>query len=246
LRTVTGAGYRADSPPTGQPDTRPDTRPGTDADPCTCDDARVPEQDRGFVALIPVKSPAVGKSRLVGVADRAALARAIAIDTITAARDAAAVHRVVVVTDDDFATTARELGVDVLADPGGGLNAALRGGAAHAEDRWPGLRPVALLADLPALSAELLDRALSSVGHAPAYCCDAEGTGTTLYTAAYADFDPRFGADSAAAHQASGASAIAGDLPGLRRDVDDVRGLEQARALGLGPATAALLAALPR
>lgn len=202
----------------------------------------MPPQDRGFVALIPVKSPALGKSRLVGVADRPGLARAIALDTITAARDSAAVRRVLVVTDDDFAPAARDLGVDVLADPGTGLNPALRAGSAQAAARWPELRPVALLADLPALTAALLDIALASVGGPPAYCRDADGTGTTLYTASYADFDPRFGIDSADAHAATGAVAIQGELAGLRRDVDDLRSLEAARALGLGPASTALLA----
>ncbi|HJQ05981.1 MAG TPA: 2-phospho-L-lactate guanylyltransferase [Nocardioides sp.] len=208
--------------------------------------------DGGFVALVPVKPPAIGKSRLGGVADRAALARAIAIDTICAARDTAAVARVLVVTESDdssgdaFGEEVRALGVEVCADPGGGLNAALRAGSAVARGRWPALRPVALLADLPALTPDLLDTALASVAGGPAYCSDAEGTGTTLYTAAYDDFDPRFGAGSAAAHRDAGGVPIGGVLAGLRRDVDDAESLAAARVLGLGPATSALLESVPK
>ncbi|GAB2991471.1 2-phospho-L-lactate guanylyltransferase [Nocardioides montaniterrae] len=199
-----------------------------------------------FVALIPVKSPAVGKSRLAGVPDRPGLARAIAVDTIDAARRAERVRRVVVITDDDFAPAARELGAEVVADPADGLNAALRLGAADAAARWPELRPVALLADLPALTGAELDVALSSVGSRPAYCADAEGSGTTLYTAAYDEFDPHFGIDSRAAHAGTGAVAIAGELARLRRDVDDEATLAEAVRLGVGRSTAAALGLLPQ
>lgn len=195
----------------------------------------------GFVALIPVKSPTVGKSRLAGVADREAIARAIATDTVRAARGASTVRRVLVITDDDFAPAARELGVDVVADPARGLNAALRLGSALAAADWPTLRPVAVLADLPALTPALLDTALAQVTGDAAYCADLEGTGTTLYTAAYADFDPHFGPGSAAAHASTGAVAITGELAGLRRDVDDPATLAAAVELGLGPATIAAL-----
>ena len=91
--------------------------------------------------------------------------------------------------------------------------------------------PVALLGDLPALRPADLDAALASIdaGEA-AYVADADGTGTTLYTAAYDGFSPRFGAGSAAAHDVV-ARPIEGALPGLRRDVDDLADLRA----GLGP-----------
>ncbi len=107
--------------------------------------------------------------------------------------------------------------------------------------RWPALRPVALCADLPALRTEDLAAALASVTGRASYVADAAGTGTTLYTASYADFDPRFGTDSAAAHSAGGATPVPGDLPGLRQDVDDVVSLRAAVALGIGAATRAVL-----
>ncbi len=105
--------------------------------------------------------------------------------------------------------------------------------------------PVALLADLPALRPDDLAAALREVtlraATAASYVIDAEGTGTTLYTAASGIFDPLFGADSAARHQAAGAVPVPGDLATLRRDVDDLAGLEAAVALGVGTATRALV-----
>lgn len=198
------------------------------------------------VVVIPVKPPGVGKTRLVGVPpeQRVALARAFAIDTVTACLATDGVQRVLVTTDDArFASTLSALGAEACPDGGNGLNQALVQAVAEAARRWPDLRPVALCADLPALRAEDLATALASVAGRTAYVADAAGTGTTLYTAAYDDFDPRFGVDSAAAHAAAGASPLPGDLPGLRQDVDDVVSLQAAVTLGVGPATRAALAA---
>jgi 2-phospho-L-lactate guanylyltransferase len=149
------------------------------------------------------------------------------------------------VTTDDarFASTLTALGADACPDGGNGLNPALVQAVAEAARRWPGLRPVALCADLPALRAEDLATALASVGDRTAFVADAAGTGTTLYTASYDDFDPRFGVDSAAAHAAAGATPVPGDLPGLRQDVDDIVSLRAAVVLGVGPATHAVLEA---
>ncbi|MCW2815167.1 MAG: hypothetical protein JWN84_2622, partial [Nocardioides sp.] len=96
----------------------------------------------------------------------------------------------------------------------------------------------ALLADLPALRPADLDAALAAlVPGGPSYVADAEGTGTTLYTAPAEEFDPAFGGASAAAHQAAGALAVRGELASLRRDVDHLDDLRAAAALGLGVAT---------
>ena len=192
------------------------------------------------VVVIPVKPPGVGKTRLIGVPaeQRVALASAFAIDTVAACLATDAVAHVLVTTDDArFATTLTALGAEACPDGGSGLNRALVQAAAEAGRRWPGLRPVALCADLPALRAEDLAAALTSVPSGPAYVADAAGTGTTLYTASYDDFAPRFGADSAGAHAAAGAVAVPGALAGLRHDVDDLVSLQAAIALGVGPAT---------
>lgn len=202
-----------------------------------------------YVALVPVKPPALGKSRLVGLTDndRRALAAAFALDTVAACIAATTIEQVLVATDD--ASFSVELtGLGALAIPDGvamDLNGTLRQSAAEAHRRWPGLAPVALTGDLPAVRAEDLDEALGAVAPGEAaYVADADGMGTTLYTAAYDDFDPRFGPGSALAHDATGARPITAPLPRLRRDVDDLADLDDALALGVGPRTAERAASL--
>lgn len=192
------------------------------------------------VVVIPVKPPGIGKTRLVGVPaeQRVALARAFAIDTVTACLATPGVAQVLVTTDDaSFATTLTALGASAVPDGGQGLNGALVQAAAEARRRWPDLRPVALCADLPALRAEDLADALRAAGDGMAFVTDADGTGTTLYTASYGDFSPQFGVGSAAAHAASGARAVPGPLVGLRQDVDDLVSLQAAIDLGVGAST---------
>jgi 2-phospho-L-lactate guanylyltransferase len=196
-----------------------------------------------YVALVPVKPPALGKSRLVGLADdtRRALAAAFALDTVTACLLADAIAEVLVATDDaSFSVELAGLGAVTIPDGVAmDLNGTLRQSAAEARRRWPELVPVALTADLPAVRAEDLDEALGAVEPGePAYVADAEGLGTTLYTAAYDAFDPRFGPGSALAHDATGARPITAPLPRLRRDVDNLGDLDDALALGVGPRTA--------
>ena len=208
--------------------------------------------------VIPVKPLHAAKSRLRGAADRgvgdpgahAALALALAHDTVAAVLAARTVRRLLVISSD--AVVAAELaavGVEVVPDVAGGLNAVLRHGAAvlRAADAHA---PVgALQADLPALRPEELDAALRdaatlfAAGARRAFCPDAEGSGTTLFVAAGgARFDPRFGAGSAERHRASGAVPLAAAGPGLRRDVDTGDDLCAAAELGLGPHTRAVLA----
>ncbi|NYI43390.1 2-phospho-L-lactate guanylyltransferase [Nocardioides aromaticivorans] len=204
-----------------------------------------------FAVLLPVKSPGSGKSRLSALpdADRRRLAAAFATDAVSVCTTTPGVALVVVVSDDEaFAASLAGDGVATCADPGAGLNAALRHGAAFAHDLAPGLQPVALLADVPALTAADLAEALDHARAAgrPCFVADADGTGTTLYTATYDAFDPRFGAGSADAHRASGALPLTGSLATLRRDVDDLAALADAVALGVGATTAAALPATLR
>jgi len=198
-----------------------------------------------FVVLVPVKPPAVGKSRLseLGDDERRELAAAFALDTVEACRAATLVGQVLGITDDaGFAAELAAVGCASIPDgTSDDLNGTLRLAAAEAHRRWPDLVPAALLGDVPALTPDELDAALSSAlvvladGEA-SYVADADGFGTTLYTAAYDGFDPRFGAGSAAAHGAI-ARAITEDLPGLRQDVDDLADLRAAWDLGVGPRT---------
>jgi 2-phospho-L-lactate guanylyltransferase len=204
-----------------------------------------------YVALLPVKPPALGKSRLVGLADseRRELAAAFALDTVAACLAATSIAEVLVATDDaTFSVELADLGAQTIPDGVAmDLNGTLRQSAAEARRRWPALVPVALTADLPSVRASDLDDVLGAVtpGEA-AYVADTQGVGTTLYTAAHDDFDPRFGPGSALAHDALGARLVGVALPRLRRDVDDVADLDEALALGVGPRTAERAASLNR
>lgn len=189
--------------------------------------------------VVPIKHTAHGKSRLAepGV-DRAELALAIAADTILAAVACDAVGEVIVVTDDERIPELVPDHVRFVADPGMGLNAAIAAGMAVAA---PGPR-AALLGDLPALTPEDLAFALRVGAHvARGVVADAEGTGSTLVTAAAGiEWASKFGSDSFAAHRETGCVAL--DVPAhstLRRDVDTMAAFAEAAELGLGVHTSA-------
>jgi 2-phospho-L-lactate guanylyltransferase len=147
-----------------------------------------------------------------------------------------------VVADDDHAYAA-----DLTIRQGrAGLNGALDDGADYAAGRWPDDGVAALVGDLPALRPEELGAALdAAAAHPEAFVRDADGTGTTLLTAAGAALRPRFGPGSARAHADDGAVPLSGTWPGLLRDVDTEADLRAALALGTGPRTAALAVHLP-
>jgi 2-phospho-L-lactate guanylyltransferase len=202
-----------------------------------------------YVVLLPVKPPARGKSRLdVDPGRRRALAAAFALDTARACLTAARVTAVLAVTDDaHFADDLRATGCETIPDGvSGDLNESLRQAAAEAARRWPAVVPVALCADLPALVPGDLDAVLddvSAAGSPTAFVADHDGIGTTLYTAAYDGFAPRFGPRSRQAHIDAGAREITLPVPTLRMDVDDRAALAAATELGLGAHTRAALLA---
>lgn len=194
--------------------------------------------------VIPVKDAGRAKSRLhapAALLDRAGLARAIALDTIEAACAAVGAPAVTVVTaDEGVAAEAAGLGVQVVDDPGAGLNAAVRAGFDHRPATGPGqgrLGWAALLGDLPALRPDDLRTALAACAAQPrAVVPDAAGSGTVLLTSTLSPPEPHFGPGSAAAH-ARAASVLELDLPRLRRDVDVADDLRAALALGAGRRT---------
>lgn len=194
--------------------------------------------------IVPAKQLAVAKTRLRPVTDRhvgahAELVLALLADTVAAALACPAVAEVVVVTDDPAAgRVVRVLGARTIADePDAGLNPALE----HAARRLTG--PLgALSSDLPALRPAELAAALAQAERSPrAFVPDAQGSGTTLLTAAGVPLRPAFGRRSAAAHRAGGAVQLSGDWPGLVRDVDTEVDLRAALASGAGPRTTALM-----
>lgn len=205
--------------------------------------------------LVPVKPLARAKTRLRGAADggagspqaHARLVLALARDTLAAASSAADVTRVVAICSDAVVCDALTGdGVETIPDgPDGGLNAAVRHGAAVLRAAHPATAVAALPGDLPALRPEELDCALRdglAIG-GPVFCADRSGLGSTLLlTPPGQPPEPRFGPGSAAAHRAAGARELPGCRPGLRCDVDTVDDLAVARELGLGRCTRAALA----
>ena len=200
-----------------------------------------------WVVAVPVKRSAQGKSRLeVPGVDRAALARAIALDTIEAAARCEAVLQVVVVSDDPVlardSATIPALRLVPEGDPRG-LDAAVATGV-EAIDPSGRMPRAALLGDLPALRPADLAAALQAAASVDrSVVADAEGTGSTLVTAlpgvAWAS---SFGEGSFARHTSAGCTPLEiPDASTLRRDVDTADQLEAALRLGIGPRTTAVL-----
>jgi 2-phospho-L-lactate guanylyltransferase len=193
-----------------------------------------------WTVVIPAKSLPEAKSRLAPASrDPQAhrlLVEAIRADTTAAAGAADGVARVLVVSD-------RPAGDGVLVQSAPGLNAALAEAAEYAVRSWPDDGVAALVGDLPALRPAELTAALACAADYPrTHVPDAAGTGTTLLTARPGvALVPAFGAGSAARHAADSVSLHAGK--GLRHDVDTAEDLRAAAELGLGSATAAVLAA---
>lgn len=211
----------------------------------------MPSSSATFGVVVPVKPPAVAKSRLGGLGDevRRALAAAFAADTVEAALSCPRVASVLVVTDDHV--LARELavcGAEVIPDGAADdLNASLVQAAAELLRRHPGLHLAALCADLPALRAVDLARALDAApGERMGFVADADGVGTTAVTAPGLDtFRPCFGHGSRAEHLAAGAGEIELEgIPSLRRDVDTPADLADVLRLGIGPRTSRVTAGL--
>lgn len=212
-----------------------------------------------WILVVPVKDARRGKTRLADVlepAARAALVRAMALDTVEAVLDSARVARVVVVTADPQVASAgaglRRVRVlpepEARADdaPGGwaSLDRAVSAGVAAAQAEAPTAHVGVLLGDLPGLDPAELDAALAAAeAHPLAVLPDAEGTGTTLLTARAGErLRPAFGGGSAAAHAALGHALI--DLPEsstLRHDVDVPADLTALLDRGVGGRTGALL-----
>ncbi|HEX7303714.1 2-phospho-L-lactate guanylyltransferase [Lentzea sp.] len=197
--------------------------------------------------LVPVKTLDRAKTRLTSATggdpvSHAALALALALDTVSAAVATPAVRRVVTITSDPaVAAEMAALGVESLPEPSEpGLNAALAHGARTVRSPWIG----ALQADLPALRPAELQAALEAARNRRAFVPDRQGTGTTLLLAAPGgELDPRFGVGSAGHHRVSGAVALLGPWPSLRCDVDTEEDLRLALGLGLGERTANALPA---
>lgn len=207
------------------------------------------------MVVVPVKGTPGAKSRLGAMPERAALAEAFALDTVTALVAASAVQRVFVVTGNThlgelLATLGAVIVPETAAKPGGvtghaRLNAAIDLGVAAARHACPDSHLAVMTGDLPALRPIDVETAFAlAAEHSRSMVPDAEGRGTTTLLAhAGVRLTPRFGLGSRAAHEADGHVPL--DLSptsSMRRDVDTTADLDAARALGLGPHTIGLAA----
>lgn len=142
---------------------------------------------RGFHALVPVKAPSDGKSRLASVlssAERRELNRALARQAIEACAQFFGAERTQVITASAAVERmAIEARVHVVQEnlPPAGLNEALALGAEHAIGMGAqGL--VVVPTDLALLSAEALEEAMAQMPDSPGCLVvpDRRGTGTNL------------------------------------------------------------------
>jgi 2-phospho-L-lactate/phosphoenolpyruvate guanylyltransferase len=202
-----------------------------------------------WTVIVPVKQITLAKTRLSGIdgETRRALAVAFARDTVAAAGASSMVDHVIVVSNDDVAADIADDIAELIPDePDSGLNPALVYAAAHVRARRPGAAVAAISSDLPAVRGDDLTRAFQRGPAAPWFVPDANGDGTTLLAAPGGQpWMPAFGAASRRAHLDAGVAEV--DLTGLerlRRDVDTAADLDDARRLGVGPSTAAVLADL--
>ncbi len=198
------------------------------------------------VALVPLRAPGEGKSRLAAVLDReqrAALAVAMLAD-VTAAVSAAGLDEVVVVAGGSRGAAAGlSLGLPVLVDPPGcrGLDDAL----AAATQRVGARRDVLVVAaDLPRLRSCDVRAILAPDAEVVIAPTAAGGTGALLRRPA-AVIGTAFGPGSAVAHRmlalAAGASSAHVDRDGVHHDVDTFTDLAALHHVELGARTAAIL-----
>ncbi|MEI2777536.1 MAG: 2-phospho-L-lactate guanylyltransferase [Tetrasphaera sp.] len=203
-------------------------------------------RDPAWWLIVPAKGAPLGKTRLAGSGlDRHRLSRALALDSIETAAAVVGPERIVVVSDDPVLRAGAEgLGCHLLADPGAGLNGAIR--HAHnwirSRDHDDSRAVAVLLGDVPAARPADLGTALTLAGkHERAFVPDRDGRGTVLLTDRSGVLEPAFGAGSADRHEQAGYVRLDLDLPRLRTDVDLRADLDVVAALGCGRHTRAVL-----
>jgi 2-phospho-L-lactate/phosphoenolpyruvate guanylyltransferase len=182
------------------------------------------------VILIPCKDLDRGKSRLAGCLtprSRRALCEFFLCRTLDLATQAVAPQQVwVVTTDPRVEIIARDYGVAVIPDRGGGLNAALESGRRHVLAESGGHAGLILPIDLPLATPAALGTVLSAPQEV-VIVPDEARTGTNvlrLGPGAFGRFRFAFGARSYAAHcaeaRAAGFEAMTVEAPNLAFDVD--------------------------
>lgn len=182
--------------------------------------------------VIPVRASPDAKSRLADALDapaRAALVEAMLGRVIDAAKSARNVSRVFLLGPD-----VAPKGIGVLADPGGGLNAAAASAFAEAKAD----RVIFIHADLPLVTAQDIELLAAAPESEIAIAPDRHGTGTNALSLPLPKaraFAFAFGPHSFARHNAEaeriGLKIEEVRSPGLARDVDEPDDLADAAAL---------------
>ena len=192
-------------------------------------------------ALVPLRDPGHGKTRLRGVlstARRAALASAMLDDVVSALREAALTRIVVAAGGPVAAEVASALDVEVTRDPPsvGGLNAAL---VASSRRLGPVDELLIVAADLPRLTTNDVSAVLRSDAEVVVSPTRGGGTGGLLRRPGDR-IPPAYGPGSAQRHLALaaevGASSATVETCGFAEDVDTEDDLAR---LGVGPLGAA-------
>lgn len=188
-------------------------------------------------AVIPIKAPAEGKTRLAETLDtdaRAILVRAMLKHVVQAAEDAAGIARIHLVGPSRHGLPDT---LPLLADPGQGLNAALTS-ALNEVTEMGASRALFVAADLPTVSAAELDVLALAPEQSIAIAPDRHGTGTnaiSLPLPAARDFSFHFGPDSLARHRKEAERLGLGiemvHSLGLARDIDEPADLPDAAGL---------------
>jgi 2-phospho-L-lactate/phosphoenolpyruvate guanylyltransferase len=182
------------------------------------------------VILIPCKNLDRGKSRLAGCLtprSRRALCEFFLCRTLDIATQAVTPRQVRLVTSDPrVETIARDYGVAVIPDRGGGLNAALESGRQHVLAEGLGQAGLVLPIDLPLATPAELGK-VASAAEEVVIVPDEARTGTNvlrLGARAFRRFRFSFGVRSYAAHcaeaRAGGFEAVTFEAPNLAFDVD--------------------------
>jgi 2-phospho-L-lactate guanylyltransferase len=182
------------------------------------------------IILIPCKNLDRGKSRLAGCLtprSRRALCEFFLCRTLDVATQAVTPRHVRIVTSDPRVDAiARDYGVAVIPDHGGGLNAALENGRQHVLAEGLGQSGLVLPIDLPLATPAELGKIVSAAGEV-VIVPDEGRTGTNvlrLGAHAFRRFRFAFGARSYVAHcaeaRAEGFEAVTVEAPNLAFDVD--------------------------
>lgn len=194
-----------------------------------------------WVVIVPVRTGGASKTRLrSALGDRAdAVAKAMALDTVSVVGKVVGTDRVVVVTPDPHWLGPLGWSPYVVPDRAEGLGRAVSAGCRVVATRWPAAHQAVVLGDHPALRVAELESALHAAeGHALAVVRDAAGDGTALLTAAAGQhLHPAFGPGSAQRHVLLGHTELHLSVPGLRLDVDDGPSLLAALQMGAGSHT---------